>query len=51
MKEQQRLLASGERLEAKGAIRWGPALESGAILCEALCWDYLALAGAVIDFP
>lgn len=46
LKEQQRLLACGERLEAKGAIRWGPAFESGAILCEALCQDQLALAGA-----
>ena len=49
--EQRRLLVCGEQLQAKGAVRWGPAFESGAILCEALCWDQLALAGAITSPP
>lgn len=46
--ERQRLLACGEALAAKGRLRWDPVLESGAILCEELSRDHLALAGALV---
>jgi hypothetical protein len=44
--ERQRLLQYGEELAARGALRWDPVFEAGAILCEELCDDRLALAGA-----
>lgn len=46
--EQQRLVACGAQLDAKGAIRWAPDFESGAILCEELAHDRLTLAGAYV---
>jgi hypothetical protein len=44
--ERQRLLLCCENLAARGRLRWHEALESGAILCEELCDDRLALAGS-----
>lgn len=34
-----------ETLAANGWLRWHPMFECGAILCEELCADHMALAG------
>lgn len=47
--EQEWLLFCSKELGARETLRWDPAVESGALLCEELRADRLALAGPCVS--